>query len=147
MRDREGRGHVGEGGGGRRRERAAARIRQGAGRPPLLLSSHTPARLRPSPSLSFFFPQVYKTLENKVDALLEGARTTTAGLRAKASSDPKCVPRLKRPWHGPSVVMADSIWLAPFYAGVAQALLERGVVTAGWTPWAGAGGGAVTAVR
>jgi hypothetical protein len=81
-----------------------------------------------------------------VDALLEASRSKKAALASKASSDPKCVPRLKRPWHGPSVLMADSTWMAPFYAGVAQALLERGVMTAGWTPFGGAGGGAVTGV-
>jgi hypothetical protein len=42
--------------------------------------------------------------------------------------------------------MADTTWMTPYYPGVAQALLERGVITAGWTPFGGAGGGAVTAV-
>ena len=82
-----------------------------------------------------------------MDALIEAGRAKKASLTSKTSSDPKCVPRLKRPWHGPSVLMADSTWMTPFYAGVAQALLERGVITAGWTPFGGTGGGAVTAVR
>ena len=111
--------------------------------PPPLSLSHARASSSSTRSPS---SQVYKTIENKVDAILEAARTKKADLLGRASSDPKCVPRLKRPWHGPSVVMADSTWMTPFYAGVAQALLERGVTTAGWTPFGGAGGGAVTAV-
>lgn len=85
-------------------------------------------------------------MENKLDALLEGARSKKAALAAKTASDPKCVPRLKRPWHGPSVAAADGPFMGAFYAGVAQALLERGVITAGWTPWGGSGAGAVAGV-
>lgn len=145
----------GRGEGARARERkrrrgagCGARDRRTADLPPFSLTSR-PART-PSPPLSLPSPsrphQIYKTLENKVDALLEAGRSKKAALASKASSDPKCVPRLKRPWHGPSVLMADSTWMVPFYAGVAQALLERGVITPGWTPFGGAGGGAVTAV-